>query len=357
MPRRLALLLLAGLALPLAGCLRTPASKPGPKVALVLSVGGLGDKSFNDLAHEGLERARRELPKLGLQVACFEGQPMMLAEDERYLRRYASRGFDLIVAVGFLMKTATVKVAREFPNVRFAIIDADIAPDENPHKNIASLRFQEHEGSFLVGAAAALASKAGIVGFVGGMEIPLIHKFRLGYEEGVAHIARRTGREIKVIAKFAGSGPEAFSDPVKGKTLAESMFGQGADVVFHAAGSTGNGVIEAARERGKLAIGVDANQDAMERGYVLTSMIKRVDVAVHEIIREVLEKRFKPAVHRFGLEVGGVGVTDFRFMRDPKAAGDRMDPERMARIDAAMKSIREDIINGKIKVANYEELH
>lgn len=329
------------------GCGAREGKGKEPRVALLLSVGGLGDKSFNDSAHEGLMKAKKELP-----VKVFEGQPSMIAEDERYLRTYAARGFDLIIAVGFLMKSAVVKVAKDFPNTRFALIDAGVDPaTENPNKNIATLLFKEHEGSYLVGAAAVLASKTGKIGFVGGMEIPLIHKFQLGYEEG----AKKVKPDVEIQVQYAGSGPEAFSDPVKGKQLAEGMIRQGVDVIFHASGSTGNGVIEAARQEGKLAIGVDANQDGDAPGYVLTSMIKRVDIAVFDIVKEVLDGRYRGEPHYYGLNENAVSTSDFRYMKDPKTAGDRMDAERLDRILSTMESLRREIIEGKIKVPNYEE--
>jgi basic membrane protein A len=324
------------------GCGREERRDGKPRVALVLSVGGLGDKSFNDSAHEGLMMARDKLP-----VRVFEGQPTMLAEDERYLRTYAARGFDLVIAVGFLMKSAVVKVARDFPRSRFALIDAEVkAKEENPHGNIATLLFKEHEGCFLVGAAATVASRTGKIGFVGGMDIPLIRKFQAGYEAGARHV----NPGVQIFAEYAGTGPEAFSDPVKGKQLAEGMFSQGADVIFHASGSTGNGVIEAARESRKLAIGVDADQDGQAPGFVLTSMIKRVDRAVYSIIQEVLEGRFRGEPHSFGLAQDAVSTTEFRFMRDPKWAQDRMDPERLGRIVEARDRLRREILAGKIVV-------
>lgn len=318
-----------------------------PRVALVLSVGGLGDKSFNDSAHDGLMRARKDLP-----VRVFEGQPTMLAEDERYLRTYAARGFDLIIAVGFLMKHAVTTVARDYPKTRFALIDATLDPaTENPHGNIATLRFQEHEGSFLVGVAAARASRSGKVGFVGGMEIPLIHKFQLGYEEGA-----RYGRpDVQIFSNYAGSGPEAFSDPVKGKQLAEGMIRQGVDVIFHASGSTGNGVIEACRELGTLAIGVDANQDMQAPGSVLTSMIKRVDVAVFDVIQRLLRNEFKGQPYYYGLKENAVGTTDFAGMRDPALTGPRMDRARLESLLAHLEVVRKDLIAGKIHVTNAED--
>jgi basic membrane protein A len=323
------------------GCGKAKDVSDKPKIALVLSVGGLGDKSFNDSAHEGLMRAQKELP-----VKVYEGQPTMLAEDERYLRTYATRGFDLIIAVGFLMKHAVVTVAKDFPNARFALIDAAISPEENPHKNIATLLFKEEEGCFLVGAAAAMASKTGKVGFVGGMDIPLIRKFQSGYEQGVRHAKANA----MIFVEYAGSGPEAFSDPVRGKQLAEGMISQGADVIFHASGSTGNGVIEAAREQRKLAIGVDANQDAQAPGTVLTSMIKRVDVAVYTIIKERLAKTYKGEPYHFGLGEDAVGTTDFAFMRDRKLVGDRMDPAKLSTILSTLETLKRDILAGKIVV-------
>lgn len=339
-PRFFLFLVLLGLAAG-SGCGPAADTSGKPRVALVLSVGGLGDKSFNDSAHEGLMRARTELP-----VRVFEGQPTMLAEDERYLRTYASRGFDLIIAVGFLMKSAVTTVARDFPDTRFALIDAELSDGENPHGNVATLLFREEEGSFLVGAAAALASQTGTVGFVGGMDIPLIRKFQMGYEVG----ARYVKPDCRILVEYAGSGPEAFSDPVRGKQLAAGMISQKADVIFHASGSTGNGVIEAARAYGKLAIGVDANQDAQAPGFVLTSMIKRVDIAVFEIIKERVDGKFAGVPHHFGLDRNAVGTTDFRFMRDAKLAGPRMPRGRLDLILATLDRLKAEIMSGKIVV-------
>ena len=335
----LLLALLSLIALP--GCGPAVDTSDKPRVALVLSVGGLGDKSFNDSAHEGLMRAAKELP-----VKVFEGQPTMMAEDERYLRTYASRGFDLVIGVGFLMKSAVVTVARDFPKMHFALIDAAVEESENPNHNIATLLFKEEEGCFLVGSAAALASKTGTVGFVGGMDIPLIRKFQMGYEAGVRH----TKPDAKILIEYAGSGPEAFSDPVRGKQLTEGMISQGADVIFHASGSTGNGVIEACRTSGKLAIGVDANQDAQAPGFVMTSMIKRVDIAVFGIVKETLDKKFAGEPHHFGLAQDAVGTTDFQFMRDAKLAGPRMNRAKLDEILATLEGLKKDILAGKIQV-------
>jgi basic membrane protein A len=266
------------------------------------------------------------------------GQPEQMAEDEKYLRQYAEEDLDLIIGVGFLMKDALEKVAGEFPDTRFAIIDARV---EAP--NVASLIFREHEGSFLVGAIAGLTTSTGKVGFIGGMDIPLIHKFEIGYVEGVKYVRP----DAEVLVAYAGSGPQAFHDPVKGKSLALSQFERGADIIFQAAGSTGNGVIDAAKERGLLAIGVDANQNYMAPGNVLTSMLKRVDVSVFEIIKDVIEGRFKGGEHVYGLEIDGVG-----YALDEHNEG-LIPPEVIERIGV----IKRDIVAGRIQVTDYTATH
>lgn len=303
------------------------------KVALVLSVGGLGDKSFNDSAYQGLMKAKDQLG-----IGAVYGQPEQMSEDEKYLRQYAEQGFGVVIGVGFLMKDALDKVAGEFPQTHFAIIDAVV---ERP--NVASLIFREHEGSFLVGAIAGLVTKTGKVGFVGGMDIPLIHKFEVGYTEGVKYVS--PGAEVLVA--YAGSGPEAFHDPVKGKSLALNQFDRGADVIFQAAGSTGNGVIDAAKERGLFAIGVDANQNYMAPGNVLTSMLKRVDVAVFQIVKDVVEGKFTGGPHVYGPEVDGVGYALDNYNRN------LISPDVLARVEA----IKQDIVAGKIKVTDYTAIH
>lgn len=303
------------------------------RVGLVLSVGGLGDKSFNDSAYQGITLAAEEFG-----IAPVYGQPEQMSEDEKYLRQYAEEGLDLIIGVGFLMKDALEKVAGEFPDIRFAIIDAYVdAP------NVASLVFREHEGSFLVGAIAGLTTSTGKVGFIGGMDIPLIHKFEIGYAEGVRHV--RPGAEVLVA--YAGSGPQAFHDPVKGKSLALSQFERGADIIFQAAGSTGNGVIDAAQERGLFAIGVDANQNYMAPGHVLTSMLKRVDIAVFEIIKDVVKGRFEGGEHVYGLEVDGVGYALDVHNQD------LIPPDVIEKVAA----IKQDIVAGRIQVTDYTATH
>jgi basic membrane protein A len=301
----------------------------GMTVGVVLSVGGLGDKSFNDLAHAGLMKAAKELG-----IRPVYGQPEQMAEDEKYLRDYAEQGFDLIVGVGFLMKDAMEEVARGFPESHFAIIDCIV---EEP--NVASLVFQEHEGSFLVGALASMKTRTGKVGFVGGMDIPLIHKFEVGYTEGAKYV----NPDADVLIAYVGSHPGAFHDPVRGKSLAIAQFDQGAEVIFHASGSSGNGVIDAAAERGLYAIGVDANQNYMAPGNVLTSMIKRVDIAVYRTIEDVIHGRFKGGLHEFGLADDGVGYALDEHNRE------LITPEMLERVE----ELKAKIVAGEIKVTNY----
>ena len=231
---------------------------PEFRVGLVFDVGGKGDKSFNDSAYEGLMRAAADLP---IKVSDFE--PGQGADREVGLRKLAARGYDVVIGVGFLFTDAIRAVAADFPDVRFVLVDGHL--DGLP--NVASLVFREQEGSFLVGALAALKSETGTIGFVGGMDVPLIHKFEAGYKAGANHV--RPG--VRILVGYAGVRPEAFADPVRGKEIALSQIEQGADVVFHAAGVTGLGVIEGARERGKLAIGVDSNQNGVAPGSVTGS--------------------------------------------------------------------------------------
>ncbi len=279
----------------LRGAGEAAAPEPGKmRVAVVLSVGGLGDRSFNDMAHSGLENASHELG-----IIRAYGEPAAMSEDERYLEFYAEEGFDLVFAVGFLMTSALEKVAARHPDTRFAIIDAVV---DQP--NVASLIFREHEGSYLVGALAARKSRSGVIGIVKGLDVPLLMKFEHGYRQGFEAERRHLGRDPgRVLSLVAGS----FADPVRGKELTLVLASEGADVVYQAAGQTGNGVIAGAKEAGIFAIGVDANQNHERPGTVLTSMIKKVDVAVYEACLALVEGRFETGVQSFGLAEGGVG--------------------------------------------------
>jgi basic membrane protein A len=266
------------------------------KVGMVFDIGGKGDQSFNDSAYRGLQWAS----KLG--VSHVEIEPGADADRETGLRMIAGQGFDLVIGVGFLFTDAIKAVADEFPDTKFAIVDGFV-PDK---PNVSSLLFTEHEGSFLVGVIAALKAKTdgkNSVGFVGGMDIPLIHKFEAGYKAGVAY----TYPSCKVLSDYAGTAPSAFADPVKGKELALAQIDRGAHVIYHASGLTGAGVFEAGKERKTYVIGVDSNQNHLghikETGenFGLTSMLKQVDVAIYLTIKDLLDGKFKAGVRSFTL--------------------------------------------------------
>ena len=267
------------------------------KVGLVFDIGGKGDQSFNDSAYRGLAWASA---KFGIQHVEIE--PGADADRETGLRMIASQGFDLVIGVGFLFTDAIKAVADEFPDTKFAIVDGFI-PDK---PNVSSLLFMEHQGSFLVGVIAALKAKADgkdTVGFVGGMDIPLIHKFEAGYKAGISY----TYPQCKVLSDYAGTAPTAFVDPVKGKELALAQIDRGAYVIYHASGLTGAGVFEAGKERKVFIIGVDSDQNHLghikETGqnFGLTSMLKQVDVAVYLTIKDLIEGKFQQGVRVFGL--------------------------------------------------------
>jgi basic membrane protein A len=285
-----------------------PEGAPDPasatvRVGLVFDVGGRGDKSFNDGAYEGAMRAAREL---GAGVRLIE--PGEGSDREAGLRFFAAGGLDLVIGVGIVFTDDLLQLAAEFPGVRFAGVDFALKLDErgepvSPPANLAALSFREEEGSYLVGAIAALVSKSHILGFVGGMDNPLIHKFEAGYRAG----AQAVCGECRVIAKYAGFTPEAFRNPGKGKELALNQYHSGADIIFHASGSTGLGVFEAARATKKLAIGVDKDQYREAPGHILTSMVKGVDIAVFEVIRHVRDGAFRGGIYSFGLREKGLG--------------------------------------------------
>jgi basic membrane protein A and related proteins len=313
-------------------------SAAGVDVGVVFDVGGRGDKSFNDGAYLGGERAERDL---GAHVRFIE--PGDGSDREAGLRLLAAEGMDLVIGVGFIFSDDLALLAREYPNTNFAGIDFSVGADSAgnpipPPSNLAALKFREEEGSFLVGALAALVSKTQKVGFVGGMNFPLIHKFDAGYRAGVKHVCPR----CTVTSQYAGVTPEAFRNPGRGKELALSQYQQGVDVIYHAAGSTGLGVFEAARQTGKLGIGVDSDQNDAAPGHVLTSMVKGVDVAVHETIRWIKEGRFKGGIYELGLKEGGVG-----YVYDDRNKALIPDDVR-----ARVEQLRQEIIAGRIKVPN-----
>ena len=297
--------------------------------AVVFDMGGKFDKSFNEAAYNGAERFKKDTG-----IAYREFEVTAEAQREQALRNMARRGSTIIVGIGFSQASGMEKVAKEFPNLKFAIVDAVV---DLP--NVSSIVFKEHEGSFLVGMAAAMASKTGKVGFVGGMDIPLIRRFALGYEEGAKYV----NPKIEVFQNMTGTTPAAWNDPTRGGELARSQFDRGADVVFAAAGATGLGVLQAAKDKGRLAIGVDSNQDHIHPGTILTSMIKRVDLAVYETFKRVREGLWQPGVRSLGVAENGVGYSVDQYNRLLMTA----DMERR------LQQARADIIAGKIKVTDY----
>jgi basic membrane protein A len=302
------------------------------KVGLVFDVGGLGDKSFNDAAYLGLTRAEAELDVVTRTVEPGDG-----SDRESALRQLAQAGFDLVIGVGFIFSDDMRAAAAQFPSVKFACIDFSVIPGQPPPPpNLVGLRFREHEGSFLVGAVAGLLTKTGKIGFVGGMQIPLIRKFEVGYRAGALEVCPH----CEVFAAYAGTEPKAFADPTMGKELALAQYGRGADIIFHASGKTGTGVFNAARQQGKMAIGVDADQYGDAPCCVITSMRKGVDVSVYDTIRQVAEGRFVGGVKEFGLAEGGVD-----YVYDDHNRG-RIGEAAHQRIEA----IRRRIVEGKLQV-------
>ena len=292
--------------------------------AVVFDMGGKFDKSFNEAAYRGMEQWKKET---GSNYLDFEISNE--SQREQAIRRMAERGASPIIGIGFGQASSIEKVAKEFPKLKFAIIDMVV---DLP--NVQSVVFKEQEGSFLVGVMAAQASKTGKVGFVGGMDIPLIRKFQCGYEQGAKYANPKT----EVFGNMTGTTGAAWNDPARGGELAKAQFAKGADVVFAAAGGTGMGVYQAAKDGGKLAIGVDSNQNHLQPGTMLTSMLKRVDVAVYNVA-----KGHKPGISVLGLKEGGVDYA--------------MDEHNAKLVTADMKkrveAAKADIVSGKIKVADY----
>lgn len=295
-------LALAASLLLLAGCASKTADKPAAanaplEVGLVFDVGGRGDKSFNDAAYAGLERAQKELGVHFTTLETSEG-----ADREVQLRQLAAGPAKIIFGVGFLFSDDIKALAKEFPDKKFACVDFTVNPGDSLPPNLVALTFKEEEGSFLVGALAAMTSKTGKIGFVGGMDVPLIRKFQAGYVAG----AKAVNPKVEVLVKYAGNSGAAFKDPTKGKELGLAEYHAGADVIYHASGSTGLGVFEAARELNKLAIGVDKDQYEDAPGFILTSMVKVVDTAVFEAIRATQQGTLVGGVQHLGLKEDGV---------------------------------------------------
>ena len=298
--------------------------------AIIYDMGGKFDKSFNQSAGDGTKRFTKET---GIEVREFE--VTNAAQREQAMTRFAQRGSQVIVAIGFSQASAVEAAAKKFPNVKFAIIDGTVNLP-----NVQSINFREEQSSFLCGMAAALASKTGKVGFVGGMDIPLIRKFAQGYADGAKFVNPRA----EVFQNMTGTTAAAWNDPTKGSELAKSQIGRGADVIFHAAGNTGGGVMQAAKDAGKLSIGCDSNQNYLHPGSVLTSAVKRVDVAVYKTIMDAKNGTWKGGPIVLGLAEDGVGYSLDEHNRKV------ITPEMEAKLTAA----KADIISGKLKVAEYK---
>jgi len=322
------------LTLILAGCgqKQEAPKQEGPKkikVGLVFDVGGRGDKSFNDAAYAGF----------GDKIEVKFLEPAASGENrEQLLRLLAQEKYDLIFGVGFIFTDSIAKVAKDFPGTKFGLVDGYI-PDMKADSNVSCLLFREHEGSFLTGAAAAMKSKSGKIGFIGGMQIPLIEKFEAGYIAGAKYVKP----DIVVLSDYIGTTGDAFKDPVKGKELTLKQLKNGADVVFHASGASGIGVIEAAVAQKALAIGVDSDQSLTatdaQRPFILTSMTKRVDVAVYDTIKALVGSSFKGGYQEFGVKENGVGYAENEYNKN--LIGD---------IKGKLDEIKGKIVSGEIKV-------
>jgi basic membrane protein A and related proteins len=297
--------------------------------AVQFDMGGKFDKSFNESAFNGAEMWKKESGKTYMEFEIQNAD-----QREQGLRKFAEAGANPVVAIGFANADAITKLADEFPKTNFVIVDMVV---DKP--NVRSVVFKEQEGSYLVGILAAMASKTGKAGFVGGMDIPLISRFGCGYTGGFKSVKA----DGEVFMNMTGDTPAAWNDPVKGGELAKSQFDRGADVVYAAAGQTGLGVLQAAKDAGKLSIGVDSNQNGIQPGSVLTSMLKRVDVAVFNAFKDAQEGKFTGGINVLGLKEGGI---DYAIDDNNKALiTDEM--------KAAVEKAKADIIAGTVQVHDF----
>lgn len=315
------------------------------RVGIVFDIGGKDDRSFNAAAWAGANCAASgkwpdgtNCEKAPLNIVLRDIEPGNPTSIEPAMRAFAERNYDLIIGIGFAQTPIIELVAKDYPNIRFAIVDG-----VSDLPNVASLVFKEHEGSYLVGMLAAKTSKTGTIGFLGGMDIGLIHRFKGGYEEG----AKAVNPNIRVIPNYVGVTDAAWNNPGKGKEIALAQISKGADVIFTAAGNSGLGAFDAVEQAGKqegrathFVIGVDANQNMVKPGFVLTSMVKRVDNAVYAIIQDVVNGQFKTGFHVYGLNEDGVG---YAMDENNKAL---ITPEMIQQVEEAKKKI----ISGEIKV-------
>ncbi len=297
--------------------------------AVVFDMGGKFDKSFNQGVYDGVEKFKTET---GIEYREFEVTNE--TQREQALRRMAQRGANPVLGVGFAQAPAMEKVAKEFPDTKFTIIDAVV---DLP--NVQSVVFKEHEGSFLVGVLAAMASESGKVGFVGGMDIPLIRRFACGYEQGAKH----ANADAEVIQNMTGTTPAAWNDPGRGSELSKGQFDRGVDVIYAAAGGTGVGVYQAAKDAGKLAIGVDSNQNYLHPGTMLTSMLKRVDVAAYNAFKQAMDDTWQSGIQVLGLAEAGVGW----------ALDEHNEGLVSADMKSAIEAVSAKIVSGDVKVHDY----
>lgn len=303
------------------------------KLALVLDKGGKDDKSFNSSAYQGAMRAKDELKIFVKYVEATDDNAF-----ESLIRAFAQKDFDLIVAIGVSQASAIEKVAAQFPAKHFAIVDAEVKG-----ANVRSLLFEEHQGSYLVGAAAALASSGDKVGFIGGMDIPLIRRFELGYAAG----AKKIKPKAKVVVNYIGMTGDAWNNPAKAKELAVSQFSRGVEVVFAPAGASTSGIFDAAEEKQKFAIGVDSNQDWIKPGRILTSMLKKVDVAVYSTCEQAQAGKFAAGTVRYGL-AASPALSGVDYSVDEHNAMILTAPMRKR-----LEELKAEIISGKISVPDY----
>ena len=363
--KRIALILIAVLLLfsVLTGCKKKEVAPAGPKykIGICFDVGGRGDQSFNDSAYNGLVLLAEQFKgyikddpsnvDFGKDVELKYLEPKSGGQDrEQIMRAMAEEGYNLIIGVGFLYSDSLAKVAKDFPSIHFGIIDGYI-PDLNESSNITCLGFAEHEGSFLMGAVCGLLNKRGKVGFLGGMDIPLIHKFQGGFIAGAMYVNKDLRKPGMILGQYAGKDPGAFNDPKMGESIAVNFFKQGATIVYHASGGTGAGLFKAAKDMGKLAIGVDSDQgliyasskNAEEKKmaeFIVTSMLKRVDNAIFLTGKELIETGANVGGYKsFGLANDGVGyaINDYN-------------KKRMQPIVSKLENLKKQIIAGQIQV-------
>ena len=302
-----------------------------PKFAVIYDAGGKFDKSFNQSASEGAERFKKET-----KIGYMEVQVASDTQTEQVLRNLARKKVDLIAAIGFAQAQAVQNIAKEFPATKFVLIDGVAKGD-----NVNSVLFKEQEGSYLVGVAATLASKSKKIGFIGGMDIPLIRNFSCGYIQG----AKATDPKIEIVQNMVGTTTSAWNDPAKGGELARAQFERGVDVIFAAAGGSGMGTLQAVKEKGKLGIGVDSNQNYMHPGNMLTSMVKRVDQAIYDSFMQMKNGKWQGGLTYKGLKEGGV---DWALDKDNRSV---VSADMEKRINAA----KQDIISGKVKVVDFRD--